>query len=269
MTQQTIPVVMTFSGHDPTGGAGIQADIEAIASMGCHATPVITCLTVQNTQEVLSVSPVETASLILQARAILEDMDVAAFKIGLLAATETVEAIHTLLRDYPQIPVVLDPVVLAGNESADRDILQAMQSLLFPLTTILTPNSVEARLFTQGADNLEAAAQQLMESGCEYILITGTHENTPAVENRLFSNRRLLDTFSWERLPGSYHGSGCTLAAAIAGLIAHGLEPCTAIQEAQEYAWEALQHAYRTGMGQSLPNRLFWALYDEGLGASS
>jgi len=262
---------MTFSGHDPTGGAGIQSDIEAIASMGCHATPVITCLTVQNTQEVLGVSPVETASLIQQARAVLEDMSIAVFKIGLLAATETVEAIHTLLRDYPQIPVVLDPVVLADSsgDPADSSILQAMKSLLFPLTTILTPNSIEARLFTQGADNLEAAAQQLMDSGCEYILLTGTHENTPAVENRLYSNRRLLDSFTWERLPGSYHGSGCTLAAATAGLIAHGLEPCTAIQEAQEYTWEALQHAYRTGMGQSLPNRLFWALYYEGLGDSS
>jgi len=261
---------MSFSGHDPTGGAGIQADIEAIASMGCHAAPVITSLTVQNTENVLSVSPVDTTLLIQQARAVLEDMDVAVFKIGLLASTETVEAIHTLLKDYPQIPVVLDPIVFAGGGSqlTHSDTLQAMQSLLFPLTTILTPNSMEARLLSQGADNLEATAQQLLESGCDYLLITGTHENTPTVENRLYGNHRLLDTFTWERLPGSYHGSGCTLAAAIAGLIAHGMEAYTAIQEAQEYTWEALQHAYRTGMGQALPNRLFWALYDEGLSNS-
>ncbi len=124
---------------------------------------------------------------------------------------------------------------------------------------MLTPNSHEARLLSPEADTLDACAMSLLERGCEFVLVTGTHEPTPHVENRLYGNHRLLEVFTWERLPDHYHGSGCTLAASIAGLLAQGLEPFTAIHEAQEYTWETLHHAYRAGMGQLLPNRLFWA----------
>ena len=121
----------------------------------------------------------------------------------------------------------------------------------------------EARALAPSADTLDACAQQLLEYGSEYVLITGTHENTPNVVNTLYGNRRLLETFPWERLPGSYHGSGCTLASAIAGMLAHGLEPFTAIREAQQYTWEALKYGYCPGHGQHLPNRLFWAREEE------
>ena len=119
------PIVMTLSGNDPTGGAGIQADIETLASMGCHAAPVVTTLTVQDTQDVKSYATIETDMLVSQARAVLEDMAVAAFKIGLLGSVETVEALHTLLMDYPDIPVVLDPILISGGGSnlADDDIV--------------------------------------------------------------------------------------------------------------------------------------------------
>ncbi len=262
-----IPVVMAFAGHDPTGGAGVQADVEALGSMGCHAAPVITALTVQDTRNILEVSPVDTVLFIEQARAVLEDMDVAVFKVGLLGSVATVEALHTILQDYPDVPLVLDTVLQAGGGArlADEAVVEAMRTLLFPYATVLTPNSVEARLLAPEADDLDACAQELMDAGCEYVLITGSHEPTPAVTNRLYGNRRLLDVFQWERLPHTYHGSGCTLAAAIAGLLAHGMEPLTAIQEAQEYTWETLKQGYRVGMGQHVPNRLFWALYDQGL----
>ena len=95
------------------------------------------------------------------------------------------------------------------------------------------------------------------------MLITGTHENTTAVTNTLYGNHRLLETYTWERLNGSFHGSGCTLAASIAGLLAQGLEPLSAVHEAQAYTWETLAHAMRLGMGQPLPNRLFWAQREE------
>ncbi len=262
---QTIPVVMTFGGSDPTGGAGLQADIEALASMGCHAATIVTAITVQDTQDVKSYAPLDAELIIEQARAVLEDMPVAAFKIGMLGSVEAVEAIHTLLQDYPEIPVVLDPVLSSGRgtELADEDVPAAMESLLLPLTTVLTPNSLEARTLAHGADSLDACAMALLESGCEFVLITGTHENTPKVVNSLYSNHRLLETFTWDRLPGSFHGSGCTLAASIAGLLAQGLEPFSAIHEAQQYTWETLNNSYRVGMGQSLPNRLFWARGDE------
>ncbi len=269
MTQSPIPVVMTFSGHDPSGGAGIQADIEALASMGCHAAPVITSLTVQNTCNVISVTPVDATLLIQQARAVLEDIEIAAFKIGLLASTEVAEAIHSLLIDYPGTPVILDPVLAAGGGTriVDEELLSAIRTLLLPITTILTPNSIEARLLATEADNLDACAHKLMDDGCDFVLITGTHENSPAVENRLYGDRRLIETFTWERLPAEYHGSGCTLASAIAGLLAQGkgAEIYSVIQEAQAYTWETLQHGYRIGMGQHQPNRLYWAAFEDKL----
>ena len=256
---------MCFSGLDSTGGAGIQADIEAIASMGCHAAPVVTALTVQDTQQVIDYTPVDANILIAQARAVLEDMPVAAIKIGMLGDVSVIEAIHTLLTDYPNIPVVLDPILVGGGggELSNEPVIDAIIRLLLPQTTILTPNSPEARTLAPEADTLDACGQDLLDKGCEFVLLTGTHEEAEHVENRLYGNRRLLDTFTWERLSHSYHGSGCTLAAAIAGLLAQGLEPFTAIHEAQEYTWEALRHGYRVGMGQLLPNRLFWARGEE------
>jgi hydroxymethylpyrimidine/phosphomethylpyrimidine kinase len=256
-----VPVVMVFSGNDPSGGAGIQADIEALLSHGCHTAPVVTALTIQDTQDVIGYTPLDGELVMEQARAVLEDMPVNAFKLGLLPSAEVVEAIHTILKDYPEIPVVLDPVLSSGSGTVltDDEVIDAMSGLLLPQATVLTPNSLEARTLAPEADTLDACAMALLDRGAEFVLITGTHENTRKVENSLYANHRLLDTFSWERLEGSFHGSGCTLASSIAGLLAQGLEPFSAIHEAQEYTWQALAAGYRIGMGQQLPNRLFWA----------
>jgi len=256
-----VAVVMAFAGSDSTGGAGIQADIEAIASMGCHAAPVITAVTVQDTTNVFAFTPQDSELVVQQARAVLEDVPVAAFKIGFLGSVDIVNAVHVLLTDYPEIPVVVDPILSAGGgrSLADREMIDAIQTLLLPQTTVLTPNSHEARALAPEADTADACAMSILEQGAEYVLITGTHANTPKVTNVLYSNHRRLDSFEWERLPGSYHGSGCTLSSALSGLLAHSKEPRSAIHEAQEYTWQSLKHGYRIGMGQRLPNRLFWA----------
>lgn len=263
--QEFPPVVMSFAGADSTGGAGIQADIETLASVGCHAAPVLTAVTVQDTQSVKTYAAVEAALVIEQARAVLEDISVDAFKIGMLGSVENVEAVHSMLTDYGDIPVILDPLILAGGGGtlADEEVIDAMVNLLFPLTTVLTPNSREARALAPEADTLEACAQELLEIGCEYVLITGTHERSVEVINTLYGNRRLLENYVWERLPHSYHGSGCTLAAAIAGLLAHGLDPMAAVHEAQDFTWQSLKYGHRLGMGQHIPNRFFWAQDEE------
>ncbi len=261
----TLPVVMTFAGTDPSGGAGIQADIETLSSMGCHVSPVVTAVTVQDTQQLFRFQPMDGALVVEQARAALEDIPVSAFKIGMIGTAENAEAIQTILLDYPDVPVVLDPLISAGGGGslADDELIDAMVNLLFPLVTVLTPNSEEARAFAPEADTLDACAQELLELGSEYILITGAHESTPDVINKLYSESRLVESYTWDRLPGEFHGSGCTLAAAIAGLLSQGLPPTTAILEAQEYTWEALNNSYRVGMGQYIPNRLFWAHNDD------
>jgi hydroxymethylpyrimidine/phosphomethylpyrimidine kinase len=263
MTPDTgkIPIVLAFAGHDPSGGAGIQADIEAVASQGCHAATVVTALTVQDTQDVSGYMTVDATQVIAQARAILEDMPVAVFKIGMLGSVENAEAVHSILMDYPEIPVVFDPVMASGSgtDLGGEDLIEVSQALLLPVTTILTPNSREARALAREADTLDACALALLDHGVDYVLVTGSHELTPHVINRLYGDQRLLETFTWERLPHSYHGSGCTLAASIAGLLARGLEPFSAIHEAQDYTWNSLRHGYRPGLGQHLPHRFFWS----------
>jgi hydroxymethylpyrimidine/phosphomethylpyrimidine kinase len=258
---QSVPVVLCFSGLDPTGGAGIQADIETITSMGGHPAPVITALTVQDTQQCHSFTTVDPLLIIQQARAVLEDMPVHAIKIGMLGSREVIESVHGILNDYPDLPVILDPIINAGSggQLSDEDSLNAMRELLFPQTTILTPNSTEAKKLAPQADTIAACAEELQDLGCEYVLVTGTHDATKDVVNTLYGNHRELEQYTWTRLPYEYHGSGCTLASAIAGLLAQGLDPLTAIHEAQDFTWQSLEHAYRTGMGQLIPNRYFWA----------
>ena len=261
------PVVMTLAGNDPTGGAGIAADIETLVSLGCHPAPVITALTVQNTHHVQALLPVAPDEAFAQARAVLEDMPVAAFKVGVIGGADNATALHGLFAAWPNIPVVLDPVLAAGGgtELASATLIEAIQTLLLPLTTVLTPNSVEARRLAPEADTLEACAMALLARGCRYVLITGGHEPTGEVVNTLYGNNRLLETWRWPRLPNQYHGSGCTLASAIAALLAQGQAPyseesiCSALYRAQLYTWRSLRAGYRAGGGQWLPNRLFWA----------
>lgn len=254
------PTVMCFSGLDPTGGAGIQADIETLFSSGCHCAPIVTCLTVQNTQNAMSASEVSPALIIQQARAILEDMEIACFKIGLLTSVQTIEVLHTLLKDYPDIPVVLDPIISAGGgfEFGNQDLIDAMRTLLLPLTTVITPNTHELKLLAPMGDSLDACASELLDSGCQNVLLTGTHAPTPEIENRLYAVHQDVVLYNWPRLEFEYHGSGCTLASAIAGYLAHHLELREAIQRAQRFTWESLNHGFRNGFGQHLPNRSFW-----------
>lgn len=260
----SIPIVLVFSGLDPSGGAGIQADIESLASHGCHVCPIITALTVQDTSDVESIQPVDASLITQQARMILHDSRISAIKIGLLGSVAMIETIHSILQDYPGIPVILDPVLASGANTplVSDDLRDAMRSLLLPQATVLTPNIPEAHKLAPEADTADACAMALLETGCEFVLITGTHSNTVEVINTLYSNHRKIEEYHWQRLPDSYHGSGCTLAASIAGLLAHGNEPMTAILEAQEYTWGSLKNAYRSGMGQLIPNRFFWAKSD-------
>jgi len=263
------PLVMTFAASDPSGGAGIQADILTLASMGCHPLSVLTAITVQDTMGVEAVQAIDADWVADQARCLLEDMPIDAFKIGALGSVENIAAIAEILADYPDVPLVLDPVLASGrgDELANDEMLHAMRELLLPQTTILTPNSLEARRLADTDDeeepSLSVCAQRLVEIGCEFVLITGTHESTPQVMNTLYGKNGVVRTDTWQRLPGTYHGSGCTLASAIAAMLANGLELPEAVREAQDYTWHTLQKAYRPGMGQMLPDRLFWAREDE------
>jgi len=261
------PIVLTFAAADPSGGAGLQADILTLSSMGCHALSVVTAVTVQDTIGVEGVLPLEAEWVADQARCVLEDMPVTVFKIGLLGSVEIIAAIAEVVSDYPEVPLVLDPVLSSGrgDELTSDDMVIAMRELLVPQTTLITPNSLEARrLAINEADDgddpsLEECARRILALGCEYVLITGTHENTAQVVNVLYSQNGVERSDNWQRLAGTYHGSGCTLASAIAATIANGVPVAEAVRDAQEYTWKTLSSGYRPGMGQHIPDRLFWA----------
>ena len=265
------PVVLVFAATDPSGGAGIQADIMTLSSMGCHPLSCVTAITVQDTMGVEDVHAIDPEWVADQARCVLEDMPVAAFKIGLLGSVEAITAIAEVVSDYPEVPLVLDPVLSSGrgDELATEEMIGAMRELLIPQSTIITPNSLEARrLAADDSDEndhpgLAECARRLITTGCEYVLITGTHENTPQVVNTLYNQEGVMRSDSWQRLTGTYHGSGCTLASAIAATIANGLAIGEAVRDAQEYTWQTLRSAFRPGMGQHIPDRLFWAREDE------
>ncbi|HFD31543.1 MAG TPA: hydroxymethylpyrimidine/phosphomethylpyrimidine kinase [Gammaproteobacteria bacterium] len=262
---QTPPTILCLSGFDPSGGAGIQADIESIASMGGHAAPIITALTVQNTQNVSHFQPVDSELFMAQANKLLEDVSIKAIKIGMIGSLSILESISTLLKSQPKIPVIYDPVLAAGGGTklTESDMITAIQKLILPHTSILTPNSPEARLLS-GEKELKNCGEKLMQMGCDSVLLTGTHEDNQHVDNLWFDGGRYIETFSWDRLPDEYHGSGCTLASAIAALIAQGLDPFNAINEAQDYSWNTLKHAFKiSDKGQLIPHRFYWQHTDE------
>ncbi|HZV98939.1 MAG TPA: hydroxymethylpyrimidine/phosphomethylpyrimidine kinase [Methylophilaceae bacterium] len=269
------PAVLTFAATDPSSGAGLQADVLTLASIGCHPLSVVTAITVQDTVGVENVMVFDPEWINEQARAILEDMHVSAFKLGMLGSVENIAVIAEIMADYPDTPLLIDPILSSGrgDELANDEMQAAMIDLLFPQATLITPNSLEARrlAFFEDADDseeirnfsLDESAQRLLAMGCENVLITGTHERSAEVVNTLYNEKGLIRSYTWERLAGSFHGSGCTLTSAIAACIAHGLTMEEAIAEAQEYTWQTLSNAFRPGMGQYIPDRMFWAREEE------
>ncbi|WP_220789304.1 bifunctional hydroxymethylpyrimidine kinase/phosphomethylpyrimidine kinase [Craterilacuibacter sinensis] len=260
------PIVMTLSGSDPSGGAGIQASMLTLASLGCHPLSVITAVTVRDSCSMESALIMEPEWLADQARMLLEDMPVAAFCVGMTGSVENIAVITELVSDYPDIPLILDPV-LSGttDEYANQDLIDALREMLIPQAMLITPNLHEARrLAINDTDDdedpdAEECARRLAALGCEYVLLSGTHDSTSDICNVLYGQGGEIRRDRWQRLPGSYHGAGSTLAAAITGMVAGGAKLPQAVREAQEYTWQALRYAFRPGMGLMIPDRLFWA----------
>ena len=258
------PVVLTFAAADPSG---LQADLLTLSSMGVHALSVVTAITVQDTAGVDAVSPVDAEWVADQARLLLEDMTVQAFKVGYGGSIENIAAIAEIVSDYPDVPLILDPVMLSprSEESGGEDLVAALRDLLVPQSTVVTPSGLEVRRLAQeDADepddaSAEECAARLIQLGAEYVLVTGTHENTPQVVNTLYGAQGVVRQDKWDRLPGRFHGAGCTLASAIAAALANGLDLAEAVHDAQEYTWQTLAAGFRPGMGRLLPDRFFWA----------
>jgi len=245
------PLVLTFAASDPTGGAGVQADLLTLAALGCHPLSVLTALTVQDTTGVEQLEALDAGLVARQARRVLAESAVAAFKVGVLGSADNVRAVAAIAAEHAGVPLVLDPVLASGRGDllASDSVLKGLLEVLVPRTTVVTPNTLEARQL--------GGEKHLLALGCRYVLVTGTHDAGAEVINRLYDARGLVREDRWPRLPGSYHGSGCTLASAIAAGLAKGSAVPDAVRAAQEFTWRALAAGFRTGAGQLLPNRFF------------
>jgi hydroxymethylpyrimidine/phosphomethylpyrimidine kinase len=252
--------VLVFAGLDPSGGAGIQADIQAISDAGAHPLPIITALTVQDNQHVHAVHPVAASILVEQVNALIaHGTAINAIKIGIVGslanAQAIADAITTLKKVNPTVPVVLDPVLASGHGDVltQGDAVLALAPLR-GLATLIVPNLPEAQALCEGVNQLALQAQRLLLDS-PHVMIKGGHGEGDEIINTWFHEAQQRQ-WHWPRLSGDYHGSGCTLASAIAARLAQGISMEVALDAAQNYTQHSLANAYAIAPGQRMPHRL-------------
>ncbi|WP_018175879.1 bifunctional hydroxymethylpyrimidine kinase/phosphomethylpyrimidine kinase [Thioalkalivibrio sp. AKL8] len=253
------PIAVTIAGSDPGGGAGLQADLTTFTRLGVHGGTAVTAITVQDTRNVLDFSVLSAEQLRAQIEVTLADLAVAAIKIGMLGSVENVKMVAALLAEHPHIPVVLDPVMVAGGGGAlaTEAVVDATREALLPRATLITPNGPEAARLAR-TDDATQWGQRLRERGARNVLVTGGHEggDQDPIINRLYREDGHMRAFELPRHPAGFHGSGCTLAAAIAAFLARGRDLEPAVIEAQAFMNDAVARGYAPGHGQHVPNRL-------------
>ncbi|NHZ38815.1 bifunctional hydroxymethylpyrimidine kinase/phosphomethylpyrimidine kinase ['Massilia aquatica' Holochova et al. 2020] len=268
MQIQTSPLILTFGVSDPIGAIGIQADLACFSALGCHGLSVMTGILISDTARVEDVQEVDADWVCDQARVVLEDMPVAAFKVGALTSIEQASAIAEIVSDYPDVPLILDPFLSSLPDSglADDDMLGAIRQILVPQATVLLLTQVELARMAEtwrdgGGDMLKEDVAELTGMGCQYVLVkcTGSSGTGAGAQlaNTLFDENGVVGTFNWQHFPGPFVGAGSTLSGALAALMARQFEPIDAIQAAQEFTVGALANAQRFGMGKLVPNKFF------------
>lgn len=263
MQNQPSPLILTFGVSDPVGALGVQADVATFAAHGCHALSIPTALLVSDSMRVEEWHEVDTGVMADQARQVLEDMPIAAVKIGAIASIEQAAAIAEIVSDYAEVPLIVDPFLSALPDSgmADEDIVASIRQILAPQATILQLSQAElgrmAELWreTGSEGGLAADVAELTGRGCQYVLVTGTAGNGHKRANSLFDRDDGVTIIDWQHLPGPFVGAGTTLSGALAALMARGMDAIEAAAAAQEYTYGALLHAQRFGMGKLVPNR--------------
>lgn len=258
MIAGTPAIALTIAGSDPSGGAGIQADLKTFAALGVYGASVVTALTAQNTGGVCGVHGVPGAFIIAQCDAVLSDLKVGAIKTGMLGDAETVSVVVSVLRRYGSIPVVVDPVMVAtsGDVLLAADAIGAVRSELIPRAAIITPNLHEAAtlLASDVAHNQDEAirqAKELLDLGCGAVLLKGGHGTGPDAVDVLATCDGIELLTDPRIATRNTHGTGCTLSAAIAAHIADGLVLADAVRQAKSYVWHAIDAArdFQIGRG--------------------
>ena len=245
--------VLVFSGLDPSGAAGIAADIETINQFGLTPLPIITTLTAQNTQRVDSLEVTKDSLLERQFNLINEDISFNTVKIGLLGSSSQIIAISKLLKDRKRLNIVLDPILISGTDEnlSSIEMIEAMKSELLPLCLLLTPNLAELNALAPGLSEQAAVASL----NCPWVLVTTSDSSEVEIEHRLYNESKLVKKFTYDKLPNKFHGSGCTLSSAISALIASGEDVDVACKKAPQNTYQCLLSAKKIGKMQYHPNR--------------
>jgi len=260
------PSVLTIAGSDSGGGAGIQADLKTFSALGCFGTSAITAITVQNTRGVTGIQSILPEIVQGQIKVVMDDIKPSAIKIGMVHSVELVQAIAQILREYPQVPVVLDPVMVAtsGDKLIQDETIAVLKKELFPLATIVTPNLDEAQILTSltilNLDDMKKALFPILATGCRSVLVKGGHLKG----SRLFDIYRhqngeeeIFETSAINT--NNTHGTGCSLSSAIAAYLAQGKNLIQAIKEAKDYVHQAIENGQdvKTGEGNGPLNHFF------------
>ena len=263
-----IPTVLSIAGSDPSGGAGIQADLKTASALGAYGMAVITALTAQNTQTVAGVHEAPADFVALQIDTIFADITPDAVKTGMLASAAIIEIVAAKAVEHSFGNLVVDTVMVAksGDRLLRQDAVQAMRQKLVPLAYVLTPNLPEAEDLLgrelRDDDDVREAARELGAMGARNVVIKGGHREGDTVTDVLFDGEAFHD-FTGPRIDTvSTHGTGCTFASAIATFLARGESVPDAVGHAKEYLTEALRRAYPVGGGHG-PVHHFWAYWNE------
>lgn len=257
---------LTIAGSDCSGGAGIQADIKTMSALGVYAATAITSITVQNTKGVQAVHGVNPLIVADQIKAVMDDIKPDAVKIGMVNDCATIHAIADTLTFYPNIPIVIDPIMMStsGFRLMKQDALELFCHSLLPMSTLLTPNLPEAEILSNmklnSIDDMDIAAQRILSLGCKAVLIKGGHMTGDRKIDRLYMANGIVQTFTRKTIDTqNTHGTGCTLSSAITSFIARGRELADAIAAAKNYLSQALEAGkdIHIGEGHGPVNHLF------------
>lgn len=258
--------VLTIAGSDSGGGAGIQADLKTFGALGCYGTSAITAVTAQNTLGVTGIHPIPAEIVQGQIIAVMDDIKPSAIKIGMVPSTELAIAIASILRAYPAIPVVFDPVMVSssGHRLTETDTITALKTGLFARVQIITPNLDEAGILAgmkvNTIDDMKEAASRIIKKGCNAILVKGGHMEGTGLFDVYLDKNGLEKVFRSTAIETrNTHGTGCTLSAAIASFIAMGDGIITAISKAKVYVHQAIDHGkdVQIGNGHGPLNHFF------------
>ncbi|MGF7039246.1 bifunctional hydroxymethylpyrimidine kinase/phosphomethylpyrimidine kinase [Mucilaginibacter lappiensis] len=260
------PTVLTIAGSDSGGGAGIQADLKTFSALGCYGASAITAVTVQNTVGVSGIHSIPAEIVEQQIQAVMDDIKPIAIKIGMIHTTEQAITIANVLKIYPEVPVIFDPVMVSssGYKLMEDSTINILKNELFPLAALVTPNLDEAMLIADmninNIEDMEVAAACFLKLGCNVVLIKGGHLKGVDLYDVCLDKNGWKHKFRSDFIDSNNtHGTGCTLSSAIAAYMALGNDMLTSIEKAKSYVHRAIEHGkdVRTGSGHGPLNHFF------------